>query len=121
MKWIIISVLVLALIIWIAYNPDATRIRTIQTLLNKDRSICDFINMLDGWRIDPMSKHGLRILIDPVVMPMYSLYITYKGDRPTSDEIKLLYDKLTGEDSIVTKAHKMNMPVDQYIDLHGIN
>lgn len=121
MIWIIISVLVLAFIIWGLYDPDTKRIREIQTLLNKDRSICDFINMLDGWIIDPLSKQGLRIVIDPVVMPMYSLYITYKGDRPTSDEIKFLYNKLTSEDSIVTKAHKMDMPVDQYIDLYGMN
>ena len=31
----------------------------------------------------------------------------------------MLYDKLTSEDSIVTKAHKMDMPVENYIDLYG--
>lgn len=121
MTWIIISVLILAFIIWFSYNPDTQRIRKIQSLLNKDRTICDFINMLDGWRIEPnlSSDRGLRIMINPVVMPMYSLYITYNGRRPTNDEIKILYDKLTSEDSIVTKAHKMDMPVENYIDLYG--
>lgn len=92
MIWIIISVLVLALIIWSLYNPDTKRIRKIQSLLNKDRTICDFINMLDGWRIEPnlSSNQGLRIMINPIVMPMYSLYITYRGHRPTNDEIKIL-------------------------------
>lgn len=101
------------------YNPNTERIEKIESLLNKDRSICDFINMLDGWRIDPLSNQGLRIMINPIVMPEYALYITYREHKPTNDETKILYDKLTSEDSIVTKAHKMNMPVDNYIDLYG--
>ena len=61
------------------------------------------------------SDKGLRIMINPVVMPMYALYITYKERRPTNDEIKVLYNRLTSKDSIVTKAHEMDMPVENYI------
>lgn len=90
MTWIIIAALVLGFLIWFSSNPDAKRIRKIQSLLNKDRTICDFINTLDGWKIEPnlSSDRGLRIMINPVSMPMYALYITYKGRRPTNEEIK---------------------------------
>lgn len=117
MTWIIIAVLVLGFLIWFSFNPDAQRIRKIQSLLNKDRTICDFINTLDGWKIEPnlSSDKGLRIMINPVVVPMYALYITYKERRPTNDEIKVLYNRLTSKDSIVTKAHEMDMPVENYI------
>lgn len=98
------------------FNPAAVRIRKIQSLLNKDRTICDVINSIDGWSIDNLTTDGLRILIDPVVMPIYALYITYKGKSPTSYEIKDLYHRLTNENSIVTKAHKMNMPVEDYLN-----
>lgn len=120
MTWIIIAALVLGFLIWFSFNPDAQRIRKIQSLLNKDRTICDFINTLDGWKIEPnlSSDRGLRIMINPVVMPMYALYITYKGRRPTNDEIKILYNKLTNKNSIVTKAHEMDMPFEYYMDLY---
>ena len=118
MKAIVIIVfLVVVILLYVSFNPDTRRIRKIQSLLNKDRSVCDFIDMLDDWEITPnlSSENGLRILINPVTMPVYPLYITYKGRRPTNNEIKILYDKLTSKDSIVTKAHCMNIPVDKYI------
>lgn len=63
-----------------------------------------------------MNTEGIQILIDPVVMPMYKLYITYKGKRPTNKEFKDLHNRLTNENSIVTKAHRMNMPVEAYLN-----
>ena len=71
---------------------------------------------MDGWKINRMDNYGLRILVNPIIaLPIYELYITYKNCRPTNSEIKLLYDELTKSDSIVTKAHKMNIPVESYI------
>lgn len=112
----IIVLLVLGLIVYFLWNPKAKRIRKIQSLINKDRSVCDVINSLSGWRIDREKKDGLRIVVNPVVMPMYDLYITYKGEAPSSDEIKRLYFELTNENSVVTKAHNLNMPVENYIE-----
>ena len=105
-------------IAYFLFNPAAVRIRKIQSLLNKDRTVCDVINSFDGWSIDSLNSDGLKILIDPVVMPIYALYITYKGRRPTIDDLKDLHYRLTNKDSIVTKAHKMNMPVEKYLDWH---
>lgn len=118
MIWIII-ILVLAFVVWFLYNPTTRRIRTIQSLLNKDRTICDVINSIDGWKIDNTSVNGLRILINPVIMPIYPLYITYNQRRPNNKEVKNLYWELTNENSIVTKAHNMNVPVEDYIKRHN--
>lgn len=116
MFWIItIVVVVVIAFLWLSFNPYARKVRTIQKLLNKDRTVCDVINMLDGWAITPTDKQGLRILIDPVVMPIYPLYITYHNHMPTDKELKYLHKVLTDENSIVTKAHEMNMPVENYI------
>lgn len=115
--WITIVLLVLIIIVFFLFNPNARRIRKIQALINKDRSVCDVVNALDGWKIDKSNQCGLRIIIDPVVMPMYSLYITYKGEMPSNKEIKNLYFELVNENSIVTKAHKLNMPVENYIKM----
>ena len=52
-------------------------------------------------------------------MPVYALYITYNGQRPTDQEIKTLHYELTNPDSIVTKAHKMDIPVEKYTMMFG--
>lgn len=118
MFWIItIVVVVVIAFLWLSFNPYARKVRTIQKLLNKDRTVCDVINMLDGWAITPTDKQGLRILIDPVVMPIYPLYITYHNHMPTDKELKYLHKVLTDENSIVTKAHEMNMPVENYMKM----
>lgn len=119
MIWITIIILVLVFIIWFLYNPTTRRIRAIQSLLNKDRSISDVINSINGWKIDNTSVNGVRILINPIVMPIYPLYITYNQRRPTNTEIKELHYKLTNSNSIVTKAHKMGMPVETYLSQIG--
>lgn len=120
MHWIItIATVIVIAFLWLSFNPYARKVRTIQTLLNKDRTICDVINLLDGWNINPTDKQGLRIIIDPIFMPMYPLYITYKEHMPTDKELKELYNALTGADSIVTKAHNMDMPVEDYIEIFG--
>lgn len=120
MFWIItiVTAIVIAFL-WLSFNPYSRRVRTIQSLLNKDRTVCDVINMLDGWNVSPTDKQGLRILINPVVMLIYPLYITYHRQMPTGEELKLLYNALTDEKSIVTKAHNMDMPVEKYIDMFG--
>lgn len=117
MKWIIIILIAFAFFIFFPFNLDAKRIRTIQNLLNKDRTICDVINSINGWKIDNTSRNGLRILINPKVMPIYPLYITYNQKFPTSKEIKALYHELTNPNSVVTKAHKMGIPVEEYLNL----
>lgn len=108
--------IIVALLIW---NPTSRRIRRINSILNKDRSVCDFINDLDGWRIEPKANDpahgdGLRVIITPMGLPMYELYITYHGERPTNDQIKELYTKMTDENSPVMIAHSMGMPFDQF-------
>lgn len=95
-------------------------IRTIQKLLNKDRTVCDFINAMDGWKINPTDKDGLRILIDPIYMPIYALYITYNNDMPAKEELKILYKALTDKNSIVQKAHSLDMPLEQYVKTYLI-
>lgn len=52
-------------------------------------------------------------------MPIYTLYITYNQRRPNNKEVKNLYWELTNENSIVTKAHNMNVPVEDYIKRHN--
>lgn len=116
---ILIYILILALgfVIYFMFNPTAVRIRKIQALLNKDRTVCDVINSINGWKIDNTSVDGLRILIDPKLMPIYPLYITYNLKRPTDLKIKELHHELTDANSIVTKAHKQNMPVEHYMKM----
>ena len=113
-----IYLIIIALILLAAFlfNPTALRIRKINALLNKDRSICDFINTLPNWGISPDHCDGLRIVIIPVALPKYNLYITYKGKRPENKDISLLYHALTDSESPVTKAHKMNITVEQLIN-----
>lgn len=114
---IYILILVLGFVIYFMFNPTAVRIRKIQALLNKDRTVCDVINSINGWKIDNTSVDGLRILIDPKVMPIYPLYITYNLKRPTDQKIKELHHELTDANSIVTKAKKQNMPVEHYMKM----
>lgn len=108
---VFISIAVFFFTIW---RSDITRkIKKINDLLNIDRSICDFINTLHGWEISPTKSDGLRMVITPIGFPKYYLYITYNKNRPENKDILKLYHALTDEDSIVTKAHKMNVPVEQ--------
>lgn len=118
MYWLIVIIAAIAaFLLWLSFNPYARKVRKIQSLLNKDRTVCDVINMLDGWSINSTDKQGLRILIDPVVMTIYPLYITCHDHMPTDKELGFLYKALTDENSIVAKAHGMNMPVEQYINM----
>lgn len=112
--WIYIVLLFIAFVVFFIWNPTAVRIRKIQSLINKDRTVCDVINGLEGWKIDNIKTDALRILVNSPIA-VYALYITYKGKNPTRDEIKFLYVELTKEDSVVTKAHKMNIPVEDYL------
>lgn len=119
-----VSVIVFIVIglVYFLWNPNARRIRKIQFLINKDRTVCDVINSLNGWKISNINAEALVIVVNPVVMPMYKLFITYKNHRPSYNEIKALYWELTNENSIVTKAHKLNKPVEKYMQetyLHG--
>ena len=102
-------------IVWFLWNPNTKRIREIQTLVNKDRSVCDVIEGIQGWSISPIKSDALAILINPVGMPMFYIYIKYKNRRPTNEEIKVLHENLTNHDSVVQRAHRMNMPVENYI------
>ena len=111
---IYIILIVAIAILWFLFNPTANRIRSIQSLLNKDRSVSDVINSIDGWKISPIDGDGIKMLINSP-LGIYALYITYKGERPDNDKIKELYEELTDENSIVTKAHMANMPVEAYM------
>lgn len=110
-----ICALVVILLLLLFFNDNANRIRKINSLVNKDRTVCDFIISLDGWNVSTTETDGLRIIITPIGMPRYSLYITYKGERPSNDKIRELHYKLTNGNSIVYKAHKMNMPLESYV------
>ncbi|MCU6767392.1 hypothetical protein OCV73_00250 [Barnesiella propionica] len=118
---IYIAVLLLCALIFFLWNPNTRRIRKIQSLINKDRSVCDVINYSDGWNISNVNvtNDALVIMVDPGVMPIYKLYITYKNRKPTNSEIRTLYHELTNDNSIVSKAHKANMPVENYIEQKG--
>lgn len=81
------------------------------------------INSLNGWEILPVNNEtndALVVIVNPVDMPMYKMYITYQNSRPTSKEIKLLHWELTNENSIVTKAHKLNIPVESHEEYQKI-
>ncbi len=111
---ILFALFILLILGFIIFNPTTTRIRKIQTLLNKDRSICDYINSLRGWHINNYEDSGLRIVIDPGYMPMYYLYITFAYERPDNDKIKELYDLLTNPLSPIQKAHELGIPYEEY-------
>lgn len=113
MVYIIITVA--AIFIWFFFNPTANRIRKINALINKDRSVCDVIMSLDNWEVTPINTGGLKMALpsSPIIK---ELYITYQGRRPDNSDIKYLYWELTREDSIVTKAHKANVPVEVYLE-----
>lgn len=116
LKIILILIGIVILVnIYFVFDPSSRRIRKIQSLINKDRTVCDFINMLKDWEITNIEKDALVIMVNPVVMPMYKLYITYKNRRPTNVEIKKLHWELTNENSLVTEAHKNDLPVEYYI------
>lgn len=87
-------------------------------MINKDRSVCDVINSLINWEISNVKSINdpLVIVVNPVVMPMYKLYITYKGLRPTNGQISELYYELTNDTSVVSMAHKANMPVEEFME-----
>lgn len=110
-----ILVVVAVLIIAILFNPTAVRIRKIQSLLNKDRTVCDFINKLDGWSISPMEVDGLKLLINSP-MGMYALYLTYNGERPSNDKVKELHAKMTDKYSHVTRAHESGYTYEAYME-----
>lgn len=114
MYFILVPLLLFAL--WLLFNPTTRRIRKINVLLNKDRSICDFINALQNWEISPVNHNGLRMVIIPTNLPRYNLYITYKNRIPENKDIAQLYHVLTDSESVVAKAHKMNVPVEQLIN-----
>ena len=115
MIWFILAAVVVVVLWFVFFDPNTKRIRDIQRLLNIDRSVCDVIDSLDDWEITPYNTIGLRIVIDPKVMPMYNMYITYKGENPSIEKIKELHFELTNENSIVTKAHKQGVPVETYM------
>lgn len=108
---------IVIVVLLLFFNTNANRIRKINNIINKDRSVCDFIISLDGWNVSTTETGGLRIIITPIGMPRYSLYITYKGERPSNDNIRELHYKLTNGNSIVYKAHKMNMPLETYVKI----
>lgn len=83
---LILFVLVILVNVYFLFDPKSKRIRKIQSLINKDRTVCDFINLLKDWEISNIKKDALKIIVNPVNMPMYNLYITYKKRRPTNDE-----------------------------------
>lgn len=111
-----IFVLILLFALWFLFNPTTHRIRKINVLINKDRSICDFINTLKNWKITTDNHRGLRLVITPMNLSRYYLYITFKNRRPSNKDIAQLYHALTDPKSIVVKAHKMNVPVEQMIN-----
>lgn len=114
---VIVTILIVVIVLLVAmlFNPSANRIREVQNLLNKDRSVCDFINELDGWSISPMEINGLKILINSP-MGVYPLYITYNGERPSNDEVKELHAKMTSEYSDVTRAHESGYTYEAYME-----
>ena len=73
---------VVIIVLLVFFNDNANRIRKINNIINKDRSVCDFILSLDGWNVSTTETEGLRVIITPIWMPRYSLYLTYKGKRP---------------------------------------
>lgn len=97
---------------------SAKRINDINEILQKDRSVCDFINSLEGWNISPIKSDGLRIPIKPSMptLPEYYLYIVYDGVKPTDIKIKQLHEALIGKTSIVSQAHRQNIPYEQYVN-----
>lgn len=114
---IAICAAVVIVVLFVFFNANAYRIRKINNIINKDKSVCDFIISLDGWNISPVKVDGLRIIVTPIGMPVYDLYITYNGQRPSNDKIWELYQKLTDSNSIVYKAHKMNMPIERFLKI----
>ena len=101
------------------FNPNANRIRKIQFLINKDRTVTDAINIMDGWLVSSCvgMDCGVALLVIPELKmcPKYYLYLTYNERTPTAEEIKNLHLALTDKDSIVSKAHRKNITVESYL------
>lgn len=108
---------IVIVVLLLFFNTNANRIRKINNIINKDRSVCDFIISLKGWNISPVEVDGLRIVITPMGLPIYHLYLTYNGQRPSNDKIEELYYQLTDTNSAVYKAHQLNIPFEQYADV----
>ena len=115
---LIIIAVTIFLVCYMFFSATTRRIRKIQSLINKDRTVCDYIETLSGCNVcsEKLSKEGLAILVKPIAMPLYKLKITYYEKTPTNEQIDNLYKSLTSGSSIVTKAHSANMPVGKYIE-----
>lgn len=117
LTYYIIGLIVLCLVLFI-FNPTTTRIRKINSIIQQDRSVCDYINSLNGWKIAPgietYQLDGVKIIISSMIGGTYNLFITYRKKRPTNSDIKYLFDKLTNSNSPIQKAHRSGIPYDKY-------
>lgn len=111
---IIIAVVILALYMFF-FNSGAKNIRNLQSLINKDRSVCDVINNYQGWQISPRKSGSMKLIINST-MGVYGLYLTYNNQSPTNAEMTQLYNYLMSDDSGIKQAHLLNMPVGQYLE-----
>lgn len=113
--FILLAVVAIVLIFIFMKGTGASEIASINNLVQKDRSVCDYINNLPGWAVGPYGEEGIKIVINAHGAGTYNLYITYNGIRPTTKQFKDLHYKLTNSTSPIMKAHKLNMPYDLYI------
>lgn len=112
--FLVIAGVAVVLIVIFIKTSGTSEIMDVNKLVQKDRSVCDYINNLPGWSIDQYGQDGIQIVIRTNLGGAYNLYINYYGSRPTIKQFKELHYKLTNSTSPVMKAHKLNMPYDQY-------
>lgn len=111
--WYIILIIVVG-VLWFFFNSEANKIRKTNNLLQKDPTLVDYINSKVDWNISTTPTDGITfVLFPPFNLPAYKLYLTYKGKHPEK-MFDMLYKDITRKRSIVTRAHRANITVDEY-------
>lgn len=113
---IIFGVFVCLTLLLFYWANSTSEIYKINKILNKDRTVCDFIEGIDGWSITFFPCDAIRLVITPPNMDKYYLYLSYRGKKPDESKLKELYHLLTNDKSPVYLAHQKGLPYEWYIN-----
>lgn len=91
---IYIVLAVVAVILLVFFNPSANNIRKLNKLIYDDPALRVYILMVEGWDYSYFDNGGLKIIMPPGQC-IKEIFFTYKGKRPTNEDIEHLYKELT--------------------------
>lgn len=119
---LVITLIITAVVLLFVVFSGTNEIKEINDLINKDRSVCDFINALSdyGWSIDTFNTKGIRLVIFSELGGTYYLYLSYNGGMPPKDKLQQLHRAMTCKESPITEAHKIGVPYDKYVIMKSI-